>query len=1465
MPNPNQFVPPGARSLSRGAASLGRERELFALDDALMAIPRGVEGAFHDLYGLADYVTGDNLPDWDQRILGESRTTVGGLVEGVSNFLTGFIPIVGPGAWVGKAAAAGRMGKYLASASRLNARIAKIKAAPFMSEGFKAQRIADLTGRAVLPNVALRTAQGAVIDFSLFDGNEHRLSNLLRDFAHLRDPITEFLAADEDDPEAVGRLKNVLEGAAIGSAVEGLVMVLRGTRAARNVRQAGGSADEARDAARSAVGDEGALGKVQDARGETWGGMGADDLNTRALDAPFLLATKSSSLTLPVGVLRDPDRLAFTQQAGKGVLAGDIVNLRTRENLRMTPDELESLKSSIEEKGLQDAVTIDVDAAGKITVTDGTHRLLAMSELGANDVRVQVSSRTLDDPASRAKLHELIQEFHGPARGNASTALVRVVNGALDVPRDPAGVRPKKAGTASAEDLAKLLDLDDEMTARWRQLADVSELVHPEQREEFIRALFAVPRFRLQNLGGQGDTVTEMLKFAEVLSNVFRGLPDNVVHKTFGIQAIEGVDAVMNRLADIIGNGPDVQSLVGRLHGLIPPGKGRDPVLKGLVGVSEQALKATEEVRALGNGLLGAYRMLGQSAQELRRMANNPNTNSDSVIIDLAETVEAMFQMSGFLNGTRSESGRILAGWSARAAKGRANGLLDAALAKEYNRAKAELFNGQDPRKFVDAVGEVLDGAVRPEDAAGGIMKLARVSLGRRFGNVLTGTFIQSILSGTKTHVINFVMPMIASATRSVEMVAGGAVLGNFGRAEQGLRELAVMVTSFREALGGARKTFKARRPTLFPNAPAKLDPALPGAAELHNLERQRKLGRPDIGPVSPEQLLGLPAETNWFTKLLSRLSVVVDLPGTVIATTDEVVRGMTARMVMRSELYRTALRDGGLSRAGAAEFVEEAMERLVYNHEVFSWNTVKQRARDVAAREGFVGRGADMREGRLAEEMFEVDREFLEPIIDVAKQRGDEITFTTQLKEDTLGRRFQDMVATVPILRFAIPFVRTPTNLLIYARRRADVIGPGVWLMTRPLPKKLGLRITGYFQNQFLQDVTGTAGKTGRELLHAQDLQADAVGRVVLGTSFLGTMLVAAQNGTITGAGPPDKERREALKAAGWQPYSVRVGDTYLSYERLDPFASVMGVAADLFNFAQWADTEDESDVTAVAQATISALAGIVKSKSYLTGMQRLSEMLTNPIQGSVTVGRSTLAAWMMPAFVEQFTPTGLPGVQGDEHVREVRSVLDAVIRRTPGMSADLEPRRNLYGEPIVRTRRLGDGGDVSSVQSIWMPVSYTEVSDDLVDLELGALKHGFQPPKPKRGGLDLTQFRSRSGQTAFDRWSQLHGEVKVGGRTIRDALRRLIRSRAYQALPSESLPGLETQRVALVSNMIGRFRDRAFAQTLKEYPDLAAEYRGKSLSRRADTLRGQLATRRPAGLNALFGAALGPDLGVR
>jgi hypothetical protein len=121
-----------------------------------------------------------------------------------------------------------------------------------------------------------------------------------------------------------------------------------------------------------------------------------------------------------------------------------------------------------------------------------------------------------------------------------------------------------------------------------------------------------------------------------------------------------------------------------------------------------------------------------------------------------------------------------------------------------------------------------------------------------------------------------------------------------------------------------------------------------------------------------------------------------------------------------------------------------------------------------------------------------------------------------------------------------------------------------------------------------------------------------------------------------------------------------------------------------------------------------------------------------------------------------------------------------------------------------------------------IFSPIMYTQVTEDRILQEFGLLGHGFTPPKAMKGALDLTTFKTSGGQEAYDRWLELHGKVRVSGRTLRDELLRTINSPTYQQLSPDTTDDYDSPRVRVLRGIISKYREAAYKQLLKESPEL-------------------------------------------
>lgn len=116
--------------------------------------------------------------------------------------------------------------------------------------------------------------------------------------------------------------------------------------------------------------------------------------------------------------------------------------------------------------------------------------------------------------------------------------------------------------------------------------------------------------------------------------------------------------------------------------------------------------------------------------------------------------------------------------------------------------------------------------------------------------------------------------------------------------------------------------------------------------------------------------------------------------------------------------------------------------------------------------------------------------------------------------------------------------------------------------------------------------------------------------GRVATGYLTVGAATGLYATGRLTGNGPADREERRAWEQTGWRPRSIRLGDKFINYDGLEPFASMLALIADIgdnFVKGKLSETGAENAWRKVGYLVAMNLT----NKSFLAGLQPLTEVL--------------------------------------------------------------------------------------------------------------------------------------------------------------------------------------------------------------------------------------------------------------
>ena len=134
---------------------------------------------------------GKMLPEVEER-----DSAAFGLSKGLSQFAAGFIPGLGALSWLSR----GQKVHKAVSLARASGKL----------------------GRAATGSIAKGMVAGGAADLAVWSPHEARLSDLVED-TRFSNPVTAYLANDEDDSAFEGRMKNVLEGMALGGLADTII------------------------------------------------------------------------------------------------------------------------------------------------------------------------------------------------------------------------------------------------------------------------------------------------------------------------------------------------------------------------------------------------------------------------------------------------------------------------------------------------------------------------------------------------------------------------------------------------------------------------------------------------------------------------------------------------------------------------------------------------------------------------------------------------------------------------------------------------------------------------------------------------------------------------------------------------------------------------------------------------------------------------------------------------------------------------------------------------------------------------------------------------------------------------------------------------------------------------------------------------------------------------------------------
>jgi hypothetical protein len=376
----------------------------------------------------------------------------------------------------------------------------------------------------------------------------------------------------------------------------------------------------------------------------------------------------------------------------------------------------------------------------------------------------------------------------------------------------------------------------------------------------------------------------------------------------------------------------------------------------------------------------------------------------------------------------------------------------------------------------------------------------------------------------------------------------------------------------------------------------------------------------------------------------------------------------------------------------------------------------------------------------------------------DYMERLAERTTFTASVGEEgsnvrQFGNFIQRLRSDVPEFRYILPVFNVPANALGETLRRLPIAY---------LPITRGL---------FRETAAEMAGERGPVA------QAEAHGRMMLGAAFLLGGVLLNRSGLLTGAGPQNPTDRKVWLATH-QPYSLRVGNKWVRYDKFDILGGLLSIPATITDVSTYQPGSEKMNDMLLSGT--GALAQWFRDRSALRTAAGLFSLGSDPTENLGNFA-SQFAGQTASGFVPAALRTTLVDTT-DPYLRLKHGWTDYLKATIPGLSNTLEPVRNVLGEPVNRPYdSIGE-----AVLPITMAPAVSYKDDPTLD-ELDRLYQttgygaGADPRSLSYGSFDPKTVVLENGRSMFDQAVGLRQTIQVHGKTLREALGDLFSSDKY------------------------------------------------------------------------------------
>lgn len=347
--------------------------------------------------------------------------------------------------------------------------------------------------------------------------------------------------------------------------------------------------------------------------------------------------------------------------------------------------------------------------------------------------------------------------------------------------------------------------------------------------------------------------------------------------------------------------------------------------------------------------------------------------------------------------------------------------------------------------------------------------------------------------------------------------------------------------------------------------------------------------------------------------------------------------------------------------------------------------------------------------------------------IMDVATEEARQAVFQNKTMLSSIASKINqsDNTAVRALGQFLMPFSKVPSAVATEIFDRTP-LGAAKEIVKQVAKRKFDQRA---MSNAIAKSTTGTVGIMG--LGYALD-----------------------RGDSINLAFPQSETERNLWELEGRQPFSVKVGDKWVSLNYVQPFGSLIAMGAQYHR-----SLKDGGGVQDALASSAAMGAKAVTEQSFLRGVGGALGALQDPARQAERYVEQT-AGSVIPNFIRT-TARATDPVQ-----RQINNAGEAVIAGVPGLRQTLLPKQNVFGQEIARAD--------SPLGTMINPFRPTTAKSDPTIEELRRLydtKNGVLPSELDKSAFgkdkqitpaQINELQASVGQPVLERWQKIMADYR-------------------------------------------------------------------------------------------------------